>query len=54
MIFGLLVVTYHFIIPDFKMKEITLAIQYMPYPHTGEVSYSTSVKENYFSMGIAE
>ena len=23
--------------PNFEMKEITLAIRYIPYPHTGEV-----------------
>ncbi|GBC42762.2 zinc finger BED domain-containing protein 1-like [Rhizophagus irregularis DAOM 181602=DAOM 197198] len=33
---GFLGVTCHFITPDFEMREITLAIQYMPYPHTGE------------------
>lgn len=33
---GFLGVTCHFITPNFEMKEITLAIRYMPYPHTGE------------------
>jgi hypothetical protein len=33
---GFLSATCHFITPDFEMKEITLAIQYMPYPHTGD------------------
>ena len=33
---GFLGVTCHFITPDFEMREITLAIQYMPYPHTGD------------------
>ncbi|GET01513.1 zinc finger BED domain-containing protein 1-like [Rhizophagus clarus] len=29
-------VTCHLITPDFEMKEITLAIKYMPYPYTGD------------------
>ncbi|CAB5385405.1 unnamed protein product [Rhizophagus irregularis] len=29
-------VTCHFITPDFEIKEITLAIQYLEYPHTGD------------------
>ncbi|GBC42544.2 zinc finger BED domain-containing protein 4-like [Rhizophagus irregularis DAOM 181602=DAOM 197198] len=33
---GFLGVICHFITPDFEMREITLAIQYMSYPHTGE------------------
>ncbi|GES83504.1 zinc finger BED domain-containing protein 4-like [Rhizophagus clarus] len=33
---GFLGVTCHLITPDFEMKEITLAIRYMPYPHTGD------------------
>lgn len=33
---GFLGVTCHFITPNFEMKEITLAIRYMPYPYTGE------------------
>ena len=33
---GFLGITCHFITPDFEMKEITLAIRYMPYPHTGD------------------
>jgi hypothetical protein len=34
---GFLDVTCHFITPNFEMKEITLAIRYMPYLHTGKV-----------------
>ncbi|CAB4488431.1 unnamed protein product [Rhizophagus irregularis] len=33
---GFLGVTSHLITSNFKMKEITLAIQYIPYPHTGD------------------
>ena len=33
---GFLGITCHFITPDFEMREITLAIRYMPYPHTGD------------------
>src|SRR5581483_3522248 len=33
---GFLGITCHFLTPEFEMKEITLAIQYMPYPHTGD------------------
>ncbi|GES81124.1 zinc finger BED domain-containing protein 4-like [Rhizophagus clarus] len=33
---GFFGVTCHLITPDFEMKEITLAIRYMPYPHTGD------------------
>ncbi|CAB5187647.1 unnamed protein product [Rhizophagus irregularis] len=32
---GFLGVTCHFITPDFEIREITLAIQYLEYPHTG-------------------
>ncbi|GBC12604.1 zinc finger BED domain-containing protein 1-like [Rhizophagus irregularis DAOM 181602=DAOM 197198] len=44
---GFLGITCHFITPDFEMREITLAIQYMPYPHTGDAIQKTLEKVIY-------
>ncbi|GBC39634.2 zinc finger BED domain-containing protein RICESLEEPER 2-like [Rhizophagus irregularis DAOM 181602=DAOM 197198] len=42
---GFLGVTCHFITPDFEIREITLAIQYLEYPHTGNAIQQAAITD---------